>query len=289
MRYNLYIPDSRNREANRMMNQIKAWLQQLVRRWPELRRSTFSTALGTLQVVFPCALILYLMNFVEALGERYAWMEGAGAFWSLVDSVLVMPLAAGMITYAAAAIWEHRSAGLNDAVQLVRIRVKQVLITGVAAGVLIWLFRWVSSTVSSIIGILPALLGWIPLIGTIISGIVSFVIWLVALAMEYIAHCALVAGMLALTADGMSGRPQAERAISLIWGGRDHTLHDLALVFGGWIILGAVQWALGSLPGVLGPLVGSLLPTVLYALSTVAVSVIYLTERDRQEGMRYHG
>ena len=271
-----------------MTNKIKPWIERLSKRIPALKRHALSAAAGIMPVLLPCAAALLLMNFLEALGERYAWMQDAGAFWALVDSILVLPLAAGMITYAVSAFWEHRSFSLNDAVQLVRIRIKPVLITGIAAGAIILVFRWIGSAVSSIIGILPALLGWIPVLGAVISGVVGFVVWLLALVMEFIAHAALVCGMLALTADGMSGRPQLERTISVIWGSRDDTLCDMGLAFGVWVVFGALGWLLGLIPGVLGALAGSIISAALYALSMTAISAVYLAARDKQDGMHFH-
>ena len=271
-----------------MMKKIRPWLEQLAKRFPALRKNTLSAAAGILPVLLPCAAVLFLLCFIEALGSRYEWLKGTGEFWALVEGILVMPLAAGMITYAASAVWEHRSASLNDAAQLVRIRIKPVLITGVAAGAIMLLLRWVSSVVGSVVGILPALTGWIPLVGPAISGIAGFVLWLLALALAFVAHAAMVSGMLALTADGMSGKPQLERAIGIVWEGRSETLPELGTVFGVWIILEALAGALGLIPGMIGALAGSLVSAALYVLSMTAVSVVYLTARDRKDGMRFH-
>lgn len=272
--------------------QFKTWMTKAVRAlksWAvrssgylaDLTKQTLSLAMGTQEVLGVCALILFLMNAV-AIGTG---AEGA----NLLSSILVTPLAAGMMTYAVSARWEGRGARLMDAYHLVRIRFKQVVLTGIGAGLIVMLMNWFARVAYGLIGLLPALLGWIPLVGTLISGIAAVAIWLVALLMSFVAHVALVSGMLTLTADGLWGKPQLHRALTILWGGRQHTLPQLTLVLALWIVVTAVCEALNWIPlGAAGLLPGALLNAALSALSMTAVSVIYLRERDRIDGARYH-
>ncbi len=272
--------------------QFKPWLTRAVRQvrgWAirsggylgDLAKQTISLALGTREVLGACALGLFLMNAAAVA----AGADGATLF-SLISSILVTPLAAGMITYAASARWEGRGPSFMDAYHLVRIRFKQVLLTGVGAGLIVMLMDWFARVAYGLIGLLPALLGWIPLVGALISGVAAVAIWLVALLMELIAHIALVSGMLTLTADGMWGKMQIQRAVNILWGGKQHTLPQLTLVMGLWIVVMAVSELLSALPG--GAMAAALLRAALTALSMTAVSVIYLRERDRVDGARYH-
>lgn len=271
-----------------MMKKIRPWLERLFGGIPALKKRTLSVTGGVLPVAVPCAAALLLMNLIDTMGRVYSWAEGISAFWSLVGSIVVSPLAACMITYAAANSWEGRRTGMNDAVQLARIRIRQVMITGVAAGLMVWLFHWVASAVGSLIGILPALLGWIPLLGPVISGVVAAIVWLLATLMEFAAHAALALGMLALTADGMSGRPQLERTVSVILGGKPETLNGLILAAGLWVCgMGLFELLVWALPAV-AELAACVVPTAVQILSMIAASVIYLTARDRLEGMRFH-
>ncbi len=270
-----------------MARKIKAWLARQGRLLPALGRQVLSTARGTLDVLLPCLLVLALTATLASLQTALGWPDGLGTLLQLLQSIVILPLAAGMITYAAGARWEGRGARLADAVQLARIRFKQIVLTGLAAGLIVLFISWFASMFYSLIGLLPALLGWIPLLGPVISMLAACCVWLVALLMEFIAHVALVTGMLALTADGISGRPQVQRVIQIIVGVRENTLPELALVFGFWVIVYSLRelaaWAM-PLGGV--PLSG-LLPALGLVISMLAVCVIYLKERDRQEGMRF--
>lgn len=271
------------------MNKLKAWAIRLNRMLPGLIRQVRPLVIGTLGVTGPCAALLLGMSLLETACAVFHWPSGSAALLSLIASFGVTPVAAGMITYAAGARWEGRSASIVDAYHLARIRIKQIVITGLAAGLIVMLFDWVATAAYSLIGILPALLGWIPVLGAVISGAAACVIWLIALLMEYAAHIVLVTGMLALTADGVSGRPQAERVLAVVRGGGTELLLKLLLIFGGWIVLqGLYELAVWTLPAG-AALAGGVFPAALTVLSMVAVSAVYLKERDRQDGMKFHG
>ena len=91
-------------------------------------------------------------------------------------------------------------------------------------------------------------------------------------------------GMLSLTADGVTGRAQAERALGILRGGGEDILYQLGLVFAMWIAVRGVQTLLTLMFAPAGALIYALLTTV----SMAAVSAVYLQTRDRRDGMRYH-
>lgn len=256
---------------------LKTFCSRLFAAFPNLKKTTASVLGGTWGVTLPCAALLLIMYLLEA-GNA-----GAEMLVGLLMSVVVLPVAAGMITYAAGASWEGRKATIVDAYHLARIRIKEIVITGLAAGAIVLIANWLASFVYSLIGIVSALLGWLPVLGTVVTAAVGLVFWLISLAMEFFAHTALVMGMLSLTADGVTGRAQAERAVNILRGGGEGLLCELGLVFLMWIGVQGVKELL-----MFAPLIGSVLPAALTAVSMVAVSVIYLKARDRQDGMRYH-
>ncbi len=270
------------------MNKIKTWLRNLLSEAKPLVRQTASVALAIPDVLIPGLLLIALFYMLSSLGAAYAWPAGVGSLLNLIESIAAMPVAAAIITYAAAASWEKRGAKLIDAYHLARIRIKEIVITGVVAGLIVLAVNWFASMFYSLIGVIPALLGWIPVIGPVITALISAVFQLISLAMEFIAHIALVAGMLSLTADGITGRPQLERVLNILRGAAGNRgLHQLAAIFAAWIIVHAACAVL-SLTGSIGLLTGSLLQALLTAVSMIAVSVVYLQERDSQDGMRFH-
>ena len=265
---------------------LKAFFARAWAAFPNLKRLTASVLGGTWSVTLPCAALLLAMYLLETACA--AGGLGAAALVGLVMSVLVMPVTAGMITYAAGASWEGRGATIVDAYHLARIRIREIVITGLAAGAIVLLANWLATTVYSLIGIVPALLGWLPVIGPIITAAVSVVFWLISLLMEFFAHIALVMGMLSLTADGVSGRAQAERALKILRGGGADVLYELGLVFALWIAVQGVYELIFRLSPLPGALACDILVAALTAVSMTAVSVIYLKERDKQDGMRFH-
>ena len=265
---------------------FRAFFSRLMAALPNLKRLTASVLGGTWDLTLPCAarrLIMYLLDTVCAAND-----SGAQMLVGLLMSIIVLPVAAGMITYAAGASWEGRRATIVDAYHLARIRIKEIVITGLAAGAIVLIANWLASFVYSLIGIVSALLGWLPVIGPVITAAVSAVFWLISLAMEFFAHIALVIGMLSLTADGVTGRAQAERALSILRSGGEELLCELGLVFLMWIAVQGVYELAFLFAPLSGALVCDALLAALTAVSMVAVSVIYLRARDRQDGMRYH-
>ncbi len=262
---------------------LKAYWGKLLTAAKGLIRQTVPVLKKTAGVTLPCAALLWAAYMLETACA--AGNPGAVPLMRLLVSLAATPVAAGMITYAAGASWEGRSAALADAYHLARIRIKEIAVTGLAAGAAVWLANALASVLHALIGIVPALLGWIPAIGPAITAAVAIVFWLISTAVEFFALTALALGMLSLTADGMTGRAQAERALNILRSGREDSLYGLGSVFLGWIAVQAVCALLGLAQIML---LADALSAVLTAAAMTAVSVVYLKERDRQDGMRYH-
>lgn len=255
---------------------ITAALRGVIRQTEPVLRKTAGVAL-------PSAVLLWAAYLLETACTAYH--PGAAGLMRLIVSLAAMPLAAGMMTYAAGASWEGRSAAIADAYHLARIRIKEIAVTGLAAGAIVWLADLLTGILQLLIGIVPTVLGWIPVIGPAVTAAAAAVLWLISTAMEFIALAVLVLGMLSLTADGMTGRAQAERALNILRGGRVENLYELGALLLAWIAVQAVCAALGFAH--IAPAADALSAALTVAAMT-AVSVIYLKERDRQDGMRYH-
>ena len=267
---------------------LKAWLTDMRKAAHGLMKQTSSVARRTAGVLLPCALGLLLMRLFGTLTQTVSAAAGGGALVSLLSGLVVTPAAAGMITYASGASWEGRSAGLKDAAHLVRIRVKEIFLTGLAAGAIGFLTGGVASAVQSLLGIIPALIGWIPVLSAAVSAAVSLVGWLIETAADFIAHAALIIGMIVLTADGVSGRAQLDRALNIVKAGGQRLTIALAPAF----ILLLAAYGARDLAYLLNPACAYLMDipaAAAAALSMTAVSVVFLQERDRQDGMKYHG
>lgn len=250
---------------------------------PQLKKQVFSVAAGIFPALIPCALILAL---IACLAAASAQNSGLTALLSLVSALAVTPLTAAAIAYAASARWESRTTTFADCVQLARIRLRGILITGLTVGLITLVLQWVATSLSSLIGIVPALLGWLPAAGKAISLIASCLIRLISLTLEFAAHLLLVMGMLPLAAEGMSGHPQAARALGVFKGGGQAVREEFFLLFLLWvavcILTEGIAWAL---PG--GIIIASALTALRTAFSMTAVSVVYLKERDRQDGSHF--
>ena len=265
---------------------LKPVWKEVYSAFPALKKRTLPVLGGTIGITAPCCALLLIAFLLETAGSLRAW--SAAGLISLLTGLAVMPLTAAMITYAAGASWEGRKVNLTDAYHLARIRIREIAITGLAAGAVVWLAGILTSLLYSLIGVVPALLGFIPVVGPIVTAAAACVIWLISTAVEFLAHTVLVMGMIALTADGITGRAQAERALAILRGGLNAVLSELALVFILWLAVQGVCALAAYLLPLGGALIFSIAEAAMTAVSMVALSAVYLRQRDRQDGARVH-
>ncbi len=240
---------------------------------PSLARATASILRDAAQITLVGAAVLLLFELLQGV-------ESVSALIELAKLMLVLPAVCAMITYAADASWERRKVSLTDAVHLVRIRIKQVLLTGAVVWLIVMAARSVLNMaltmVVVLLGSIFALLSMIPLIGGVFTAVGVAAQWLVGLFVDYVSHAALTVGMLVLIADGISGRAQMDRAVNAIKNGGKKLWEAFILLFGVWVAVGGV----GALISLALPVVDSIVSALLTVCSTAAVCVIYLRERD---------
>ncbi len=241
---------------------------------PALAKATASAAKGAYSIIMPCAGVLILFEILQSLSG------GVAALVELIKVLIVFPAAAAAIVYAVDAVWEKRMVTPTDAVHLVRIRAKQILITGAAAWLIVMAVRSVISMVLMFLlmflGSILALLSMMPFFGVVFTAIGMAASWLLELLVDYASHAALMVGMLVLIADGIGGRPQFDRSFSFVRNGGKRLWEALILLFGAWVVVGGA----GVLFGMISPVLGAVVSAVLTACSMTAMCVIYLRERD---------
>ena len=270
------------------MKRIKAWFMKMGRLMPGISRRTGDVLLRIAPMLLPCGLLLTGWYMLEAMSSVYKWQEGAALLIELIGSVVLVPTVAGIVTYLTGARWEKRNVNQMDAFHLVRIKFKDILITGLAAGLIGMAVNWLGMMLYSLIQMVSVLLSWIPWIGAVIAGIVACTLWLISLAMEFIVHAALVMGMAALTADGVSGQTQLRQVLGVLRGGWSDATAGLAAIFGLWIVVKGVYEALIYLCPTGAVLAWCAVLAMLVLCSMTAVCVIYLMRRDRKNGTSYY-
>lgn len=264
------------------MNQgFKEQLRQFFRRTrirvrivlPSLMKASAGIVREMAQMVLLCTAVLTAGGLLSQIGSTARLME-------LICLLLLTPAVCAVMTYASDASWERRHITIQDAFHLVRIRAKQIFITGAAAWLIVMLMRNIIGVLLALIGVLLsgvlALLSMIPLVGGVFAAIASAAQWLVLLLIEYICHAALTMGMLALLADGISGRAQLNRVLDVLKIGGKKMLEMLILLFGVWIVVSGAA----ELLALAAPAAKIVVNALLTVCSMAAVSVIYLRQRD---------
>jgi len=264
------------------------WFKGMCRKLPQLLKTTASMTLGSLETALVCLLLLAALCMLNTAQVVRSWHSEVGLLLQLSGSIIIMPVAACMMTYAVGACWERRRVSLIDAAHLVRIRIRELLLTALAVGAVGMGVNWLGTLLSSLIEGL-ALLTWIPVFGHIVAGSIAATLWLIALAMEYVVHVVLTAGMAALTADGLSGRAQAARVLDVLRGGWKNMRDELTLIFGMWIAVRATFELLSYFGASFYTLLSwDVANALMIVISTAAVSVTYLQQRDCQDGTSYY-
>lgn len=228
-------------------------------------------------------------SMTGAMGAGGSYMAASQLF-SLLSSVLLMPLLLAALAYVYAGRWQGETRSLRRTAETLKARVKQVVLTGLCVFLGAKALEMVSSLIYSALGLLATLTAWIPVVGVAALAVIALVRAAVGLAVGCLTHVAGLMAMMALLGDGLWGKPQAQQVFRVLWGGRARLAGGLAAIFALWLA-GALSCLLvGALLLFMGvPLAG------LMALFALAVSAflpysgalaaqLYLTERDRQEG-----
>ena len=240
---------------------------------PSLLRAAAGIVREMGQMVILCAAALTMCGLAAQIGSVSTLMN-------LFSLLLLTPAVCAVMTYASDASWERRHITIQDVFHLVRIRAKQIFITGAAAWLIITLAKSIIGMLLMVISVLLggvfALLCMIPVLGSIVAAIAAAVQWMIMLLTEYACHVALTVGMMALLADGISGRAQLDRAMEVLRMGGRKLIELLIMLFGVWIAVGGIA----ELLGLVAPAAKIVVNSLLTVCSMAAVSVIYLRQRD---------
>lgn len=257
-------------------------------------RLTAKRAVPLLRAVAPVllplwALLALLPGLLGAWGGAGAWSSGPQmrSFLSLLSGALLEPLFFAACAYALAARWEQRSFDLTSTCVAIRARIGRVLLTGVCVWLVIWGVEMLSGLLHSLLLLVDSLLGWMPLVGTLIAWLATALLFTVSSALAFLSETMLIAALLALLGDGFWASAQARQVLRIFWGGRTDLWPGLTGAFAAWLAVD-ILLALCGLASVAGAYAGACLEALRLILLAGVVGAMYLTERDRQDGVHLH-
>ncbi|MGN0742683.1 MAG: hypothetical protein ACI4L8_08520 [Candidatus Fimadaptatus sp.] len=312
-----------NLNAGAALNGLKRWFGDnmgvMRSAWSLYRAVAGRTAVfaGVL-LVAPYALLVFLtMRAVDFdLGRGLQLMTGVGyaADWAamMIGRIQAISSLSSLISYAtdlfllpcacaAFAIiftmrWQGLALPVRDVWERVRPLVGRIFMAGIAVMFAMNLAEMLSSLLMGLLSMVAGLLGFIPVVGSVVYGIVYAASMLIMLALSLLSVTILMFTMLTMTGEN-GGRGQLMMAtLRVLWGGRRDVLPKLA-----WLLAAcaAVLALGGALYGILFSVIGAqtalvimlvtlaLLACAAIPLMCAFITVVYMNEYERQGGRTY--
>lgn len=259
-------------------------------------------ALGLVLMALPGILKTWLMGDVatmnvEALlsglmNGRYVGMNSTpGWLLEIATAILFVPAMYGCLSLLFSGRWEGSPRSLVSALQTVRIKLGKVVLSGLCVYLACSLLDILPSLANSILGLVQMLVGWIPVVGALTGALIYLILFLIQTAIDLLNQVVMVFAMMALLGEGLWGKPLVMRAASMLWGGRTDGLPALGFMLLIWFVAGLLGQGINVAMLSMGAslISASVVTGILGALgscfSAAMAAVLYLSERDRVEGI----
>lgn len=246
---------------------------------------------------------LQLMTGVGYAGDWATMMMGRMQALSSLSSLIsyatdlfLLPCACAAFAVIFTMRWQGLALPVRDVWERVRPLVGRIFMAGIAVMFAMNLAEMLSSLLMGLLSMVAGLLGFIPVVGSIVYGVVYAASMLITLALSLLSVTILMFTMLTMTGEN-GGRGQLMMAtLRILWGGRRDVLPRLT-----WLLAAcaAVLVLGGALYGILFSVIGAqtALVIILVTLALLAcaaiplmcafITVVYMKEYERQGGRTY--
>ncbi len=227
---------------------------------------------------------------------RYVGLNSTpGWLLEIASAVLFVPAMYGCLSLLFSGRWEGSPRSLISALQTVRIRLGKVVLSGLFVYLACGLLDVLPMLANSLLGLVQLLVGWIPLVGALVGALVYLINLLLQTAIDLMNQVVMVFGMMALLGEGLWGKPLIMRAAAMLWGGRTDGLPALGFMLLLWfaaMLLGqgiSVMMLNAGMSLIAVSVVKGVLGALGACFSAAMAAVLYLSERDRVEGIHVGG
>ena len=312
-----------NLSAGAALNGLKRWFGDnmgiMRSAWSLYRAVAGRTAVfaGVL-LVAPYALLVFLtlravdfdlgrgLQLMTGVGYAGDWatmmigrMQALSSLSSLISyatDLFLLPCACAAFAVIFTMRWQGLALPVRDVWERVRPLVGRIFMAGIAVMFAMNLAEMLSSLLMGLLSMVAGLLGFIPVVGSIVYGVVYAASMLITLALSLLSVTILMFTMLTMTGEN-GGRGQLMMAtLRILWGGRRDVLPRLT-----WLLAAcaAVLVLGGALYGILFSVIGAqtALVIILVTLALLAcaaiplmcafMTVVYMKEYERQGGRTY--
>ena len=312
-----------NLSAGAALNGLKRWFGDnmgiMRSAWSLYRAVAGRTAVfaGVL-LVAPYALLVFLtmravdfdlgrgLQLMTGVGYAGDWatmmigrMQALSSLSSLISyatDLFLLPCACAAFAVIFTMRWQGLALPVRDVWERVRPLVGRIFMAGIAVMFAMNLAEMLSSLLMGLLSMVAGLLGFIPVVGSIVYGVVYAASMLITLALSLLSVTILMFTMLTMTGEN-GGRGQLMMAtLRILWGGRRDVLPRLT-----WLLAAcaAVLVLGGALYGILFSVIGAqtALVIILVTLALLAcaaiplmcafITVVYMKEYERQGGRTY--
>ena len=291
-----------NLSAGAALNGLKRWFGDnmgiMRSAWSLYRAVAGRTAVfaGVL-LVAPYALLVFLtmravdfdlgrgLQLMTGVGYAGDWatmmigrMQALSSLSSLISyatDLFLLPCACAAFAVIFTMRWQGLALPVRDVWERVRPLVGRIFMAGIAVMFAMNLAEMLSSLLMGLLSMVAGLLGFIPVVGSIVYGVVYAASMLITLALSLLSVTILMFTMLTMTGEN-GGRGQLMMAtLRILWGGRRDVLPRLT-----WLLAAcaAVLVLGGALYGILFSVIGAqtALVIILVTLALLACAAIPL-------------
>lgn len=238
----------------------------------------------------------YVGDWATMMVGRLQALSSLSSLISYATDLFLMPCACAAFAIIFTMRWQGLALPVRDVWERVRPLIGRILMAGIAVMLAMNLAEMLSSLLLGVLSMVAGLVGFIPVLGPIVYGVVYAASLLLVLALSLLSITVLMFTMLTMTGEN-GGRGQLMMStVRVLWGGRRDVLPRLS-----WLLaVCAAAIALGgALYGILFALIGArtalVIMLVTLALAACAaiplmcafLTIVYMNEFERQGGRTY--
>jgi hypothetical protein len=238
----------------------------------------------------------YAGDWANMIAGRLRAISSLSSLISYATDLFLLPCACAAFAFIFSMRWQGMELPLKDTWERVKPLAGRIIIAGIMVMFVSNMAQMLAGLATGLLSMVAGLVGFIPVIGPVVYGIVFVLSMLIVLALMLLSLVVLMFTMLTMAGEGGARGQLMMNTVRLLWGGRRDVLPSI-----GWLLMmtAAVLTAGAALYGILFAIVGATaaLIIILVTLALIAcaaiplmcafITVVYMNEYERQGGRTY--
>ena len=238
----------------------------------------------------------YMGDWSRAIMGRLQAISSLSSLLSYATDLFLLPCACAAFAFLYWMRWQGLSLDVKDVWARVKPRVGRIVITGLMVMFISNLVQMVGSLANGLISMVAGLLGFIPVVGSIVYALAYIASLLIVIAIALISLTALMFAMLNM-ADEDNGYSQLIMStLRFMWGGRRDVGPGLGFLMlmavAALAVCAALYGIFYAIMGATSALIVILVMLALFACAAIPlacafITVLYMNEHERNGGRTY--